>query len=137
MVFDLSNRYASLDAKKDPLDEIDAVVPWEEFRPALERFWRRPDEARKSRVGHKPMAAWTLTRLKLKQIKIRTRVMSQTRTIILQLAEAEVTGRMDRAFLALFCRLLTTLSCTSRSMLNESCKTGQSTALKNVAAGPT
>ena len=35
--FDLSDRYASLDAKKDPLLEIDAVVPWEEFRPALER----------------------------------------------------------------------------------------------------
>jgi hypothetical protein len=25
--FDLSDRYASLDAKKDPLPEIDAVVP--------------------------------------------------------------------------------------------------------------
>lgn len=35
--FDLSDRYASLDAKKDPLVEIDAVVPWEEFRPTLER----------------------------------------------------------------------------------------------------
>jgi hypothetical protein len=27
--FDLSDRYASLDAKKDPLVAIDAVVPWE------------------------------------------------------------------------------------------------------------
>jgi len=27
---DLSDRYASLDAKKDPLVEINAVVPWEE-----------------------------------------------------------------------------------------------------------
>ncbi len=35
--FDLSDRYASLDAKKDPLVEINAVVPWEEFRPALDR----------------------------------------------------------------------------------------------------
>jgi hypothetical protein len=34
--FDLSDSYASLDAKRDPLVEIDAVVPWEEFRPALE-----------------------------------------------------------------------------------------------------
>jgi hypothetical protein len=33
--FDLSDRYASLDAKRDPLVEIDAVVPWEEFRPTL------------------------------------------------------------------------------------------------------
>ncbi|WP_296761967.1 transposase, partial [Sediminimonas sp.] len=55
--FDLSDRYASLDAKKDPLVEIDAVVPWEDFRPTLERFWRKPDEARKSRAGRKPMDA--------------------------------------------------------------------------------
>ena len=47
--FDLSDRSASLDAKKDPLVEIDAVVPWEEFRPALERVWRKPDADRKSR----------------------------------------------------------------------------------------
>ena len=37
--FDLSDHYASLDAKKDPLVEIDAVVPWDEFRPALARVW--------------------------------------------------------------------------------------------------
>ena len=43
--FDLSDRYARLDAKKDPLLEIDAVVPWEEFRPALERIWRKPIDA--------------------------------------------------------------------------------------------
>ena len=52
--FVLSNRYASLDAKRDPLVEIDAVVPWEEFRPTLERVWRKPEAARKSRAGHKP-----------------------------------------------------------------------------------
>jgi IS5 family transposase len=55
--FDLSDRYASLDAKKDPLVEIDAVVPWEEFRPSLERVWRKPDADRKSRAGRKPMDA--------------------------------------------------------------------------------
>jgi len=55
--FDLSDRYASLDAKKDPLIEIDTVVPWEEFRPALERVWRKPDADRKSRAGRKPMDA--------------------------------------------------------------------------------
>lgn len=55
--FDLSDRYASLDAKKDPLVEIDAVVPWEEFRPALERAWRKPDADRESRAGRKPMDA--------------------------------------------------------------------------------
>jgi len=55
--FDLSDRYASLDAKKDPLVEIDTVVPWEEFRPTLERAWRKPDADRKSRAGRKPMDA--------------------------------------------------------------------------------
>ena len=37
--FDLSDRYASLDAKRDPLLEINSVVPWEEFRPLLEQVW--------------------------------------------------------------------------------------------------
>ena len=55
--FDLSDRYASLDAKRDPLIEIDAVVPWEEFRPTLERVWRKPEGDRKSRAGRKPMDA--------------------------------------------------------------------------------
>ena len=40
--FDLSDRYASLDAKKDALVEINSVVPWEEFLPALDRVWRKP-----------------------------------------------------------------------------------------------
>ena len=53
--FDLSDRYASLDAKKDPLIEINAVVPWDAFRPLLERIWRKPDAAKKSRAGRKPM----------------------------------------------------------------------------------
>lgn len=52
--FDLSDRYASLDTKKDPLIEINAVVPWDAFRPLLERVWRKPDEDRKSRAGRKP-----------------------------------------------------------------------------------
>lgn len=43
--FDLSDRYANLDAKKDPLVKIDAVMPREEFRPALERVWRKPMDA--------------------------------------------------------------------------------------------
>lgn len=55
--FDLSDRYASLDAKRDPLVEIDALVPWEEFRPELERVWRKPEVSRKSRAGRKPMDA--------------------------------------------------------------------------------
>ena len=55
--FDLSDRYASLDAKQDPLVEINAVVPWDAFRPVLERVWRKPDAARKSRAGRKGVDA--------------------------------------------------------------------------------
>jgi len=55
--FDLSDRYASLDAKNDPLVGIAAIVPWEEFRPTLERVWRKPEAERKSRAGRKPMDA--------------------------------------------------------------------------------
>ena len=57
LFFDLSDRYESLDAKKDPLVEINAVVPWEEFRPLLEQVWRKPESERKSRAGRKPMDA--------------------------------------------------------------------------------
>jgi len=55
--FDLSKRCASLDAKRDTLVEIVTVVPWEELRPTLERVWRKPDAARKSRVS---TSRWTL-----------------------------------------------------------------------------
>jgi IS5 family transposase len=55
--FDLSDRYANLDAKRDPLVEIDAVVPWEEFRSVLEGVWRKPDAERKSRAGRRPWDA--------------------------------------------------------------------------------
>lgn len=53
--FDLSDGYASLEAKNGPLVEIDTVVPWEEFCPALERVWRKPHADRKSRARRKPM----------------------------------------------------------------------------------
>jgi len=43
--------------KKDPLVEINAVVPWDAFRPLLERAWRKPDAARKSRAGRKGVDA--------------------------------------------------------------------------------
>jgi IS5 family transposase len=55
--FDLSDRYASPDAENDPLIEIDSAVEWEEFRATLERVWRKPEAARKSRAGRKPLDA--------------------------------------------------------------------------------
>jgi IS5 family transposase len=53
--FNLSDRYARMDAKEDPLTEINAEVPWDAFRSLLELVWRKPDEDRKSRAGRKPM----------------------------------------------------------------------------------
>ncbi len=52
--FDLSDRYASLDTKRDPLVGIDAIVLWEEFRSTLERVWRKPEAGHKSGAGGKP-----------------------------------------------------------------------------------
>jgi len=49
--FDIANRYASLDAKNDPLVKIDEVVPWGNFRVRLEATWRNPPEERKSNAG--------------------------------------------------------------------------------------
>ena len=54
---DLSDRYVSVDAKRDPLVEIDAIVPWDEFRPTLEQVWRKPEGERKSRAACAPMDA--------------------------------------------------------------------------------
>ena len=55
--FDLGNRYSGLDAKNEPLLQIDGVVPWEDLRARLEAVWRRADKARKSRAGRKPWDA--------------------------------------------------------------------------------
>ena len=55
--FDIANRYASLDAKNDPLVKIDEVVPWGNFRVRLEATWRNPPEERKSNAGCKPWDA--------------------------------------------------------------------------------
>lgn len=55
--FDISDRYAGLDAKNDPLMKIDAVVAWEDFRIRLEATWRKPPEERKSKAGCKPWDA--------------------------------------------------------------------------------
>jgi len=55
--FDIEQRYARLDAKKDPLLALDAVVPWEQFRGRLESIWRKPAHERKSKAGRKPWDA--------------------------------------------------------------------------------
>ena len=55
--FELGNRYSGLDAKNEPLLNLDGVVPWEDLRARLEAVWRRADKARKSRAGRKPWDA--------------------------------------------------------------------------------
>ena len=55
--FDVSKRYAGLDAKVDPLVKLNAMVPWADFRPQLEAVWRRSPEERKSKAGRKPWDA--------------------------------------------------------------------------------
>ena len=55
--FDVARRYAGLDAKKDPLVRIDALVPWASFRGRLEAVWRQPAAARTSKAGRKPWDA--------------------------------------------------------------------------------
>jgi len=55
--FDVARRYAGLDAKADPLVKLNAMVPWEDFRPRLEAIWRRPAAERKSKAGRKPWDA--------------------------------------------------------------------------------
>ena|SRR5215217_835816 len=52
--FDLGERYRGLDAKKDPLVVLNAVVPWEDFRAGLSAVWRKPEEERKTAAGRKP-----------------------------------------------------------------------------------
>ena len=52
--FDLGERYRGLDAKKDPLAFLNAVVTWENFRAQLSAVWRKPEEERKNAAGRKP-----------------------------------------------------------------------------------
>ena len=52
--FGLEDRCVRLDRKKDPLVRIDAIIPWELFRPRLRSVWREPERERKSSAGRKP-----------------------------------------------------------------------------------
>ena len=52
--FGEERRYVRLDDKKDPLVKLNAVIPWEMFRPRLRSVWREPERKRKSPAGRKP-----------------------------------------------------------------------------------
>ena len=55
--FDVTNRYAGLDAKADPLVKLAEFVPWEDFRPQLEGIWRGSEAERRAKGGRKPWDA--------------------------------------------------------------------------------
>jgi IS5 family transposase len=52
--FDADRRLDILSAKGDPLEKIDAVVAWEDFRGRIEAAVLTPAAARKSKAGRKP-----------------------------------------------------------------------------------
>jgi transposase, IS5 family len=61
--FDTEKRLAALSAKGDPLEAIDRLVPWENFRADIEAVVLTPDEKRKSSAGRKPIDAIVMFRM--------------------------------------------------------------------------
>ena len=61
--FDVDNRLAALSAKGDPLEAIDALVPWESFRAEIETVVLRDAADKKSTAGRKPIDAIVLFRM--------------------------------------------------------------------------
>lgn len=61
--FDADKRLAALSAKGDPLEAIDRLVPWENFRADIETVVLTPDEARKSSAGRKPLDSILMFRM--------------------------------------------------------------------------
>ena len=61
--FDADRRLAVLSAKGDPLEAINALVPWESFRAAIEAVALTAAGARKSSAGRKPIDAIVLLRM--------------------------------------------------------------------------
>lgn len=55
--FDLDKRLEAISAKGDPLEALNAVVPFESFRAEIEAVVRRAPEERKSNAGRKPFDA--------------------------------------------------------------------------------
>ena len=61
--FDADRRLAALSAKGDPLEAIGGLVPWESFRGDIEAVVLRPEDARKSNAGRKPIDAIVMFRM--------------------------------------------------------------------------
>ncbi len=65
--FDTDNRLEALSAKGDPLEAIDALVPWESFREAIETAVLTPPSEKKSKAGRKPIDALVMFRMLILQ----------------------------------------------------------------------
>jgi IS5 family transposase len=65
--FDADNRLAGLSAKGDPLEAIDRLVPWENFRAYIEAVVLTLAAAKKSEAGRKPIDAMVLFRMLILQ----------------------------------------------------------------------
>ncbi len=65
--FDADRRLAALSAQGDPLEAIDALVPWESLRAEIEAVVLTPREARKSKAGRKPIDALVMFRMLMLQ----------------------------------------------------------------------
>src|ERR1700681_2210388 len=61
--FDADKRLAALSAKGDPLEAIDRLVPWENFRADIEAVVLTPDEMRRSSAGRRPVDAIVMLRM--------------------------------------------------------------------------
>ena len=61
--FDADRRLSALSAKGDPLEAIDALMPWESFRAEIEAVVLTPEEERKSTAGRKPIDAIVMFRM--------------------------------------------------------------------------
>jgi IS5 family transposase len=55
--FDADKRLEALSAKGDPLEAINCLVPWENFRAEIEAVVLTPEELKKSSAGRKPLDA--------------------------------------------------------------------------------
>jgi IS5 family transposase len=65
--FDADKRLASLSAKGDPLEAIDRLVPWEDFRADIKAVVLTPEEAKKSNAGRKPIDVIVMLRMLILQ----------------------------------------------------------------------
>lgn len=65
--FDANDRLEALSAKGDPLEAIDALVPWESFRADIEAVVLTPEDAKKSKAGRKPIDAMVMFRMLILQ----------------------------------------------------------------------